>query len=57
MESKFSEAESPVANALKLEPENAQALQLKEELALPAQQKQIALHSCSGLAVSSIWSS
>ena len=33
MESKFSEAEAAVANALKLEPENAQALQLKEELA------------------------
>jgi len=40
MESKFSEAEAAVANALKLEPENAQGLQLKEDLAASrAQQK------------------
>jgi len=39
MESKFSEAEVAVARALELDPKNAQALELKQELAAQKQQK------------------
>jgi len=39
MESKFSEAEAAVATALKLEPANAEALQLKQDLAAGREQE------------------
>jgi tetratricopeptide (TPR) repeat protein len=39
MQSKFSEAQSAVASALKLEPKNAQALQLKNDLAASREQQ------------------
>lgn len=39
MESKFTEAEAAVTNALKLEPKNTQALQLKQELAASREQQ------------------
>lgn len=39
MQSRFAEAESAVASALQLEPKNAQALQLKQELAASREQR------------------
>ena len=39
MQSKFAEAESAVASALQLDPKNAQALQLKQELAASREQR------------------